>query len=76
MLTDYPDDEPPTINPGDTVTIAAFDDVPEHDFEVEEVHEDCITGVALTGPLAGCYGEPDLTMVLRVVDPTSDRQGT
>lgn len=52
------------IEPGDTVTIRAFDDVPEHQFEVHEVYDDCITGVALTGPLAGCYGEPDLDLVL------------
>ena len=68
--------KPPDINPGDIVAIAAFDDVPEHDFEVEDVHDDCVTGVALTGPLTGCYGEPDLTMVLRVVRAKADRQGT
>jgi hypothetical protein len=51
------------IRPGDVVTIQAFDDVPEHLFCVEEVHDDCITGVALTGPLAGEYGEPDLSLV-------------
>jgi hypothetical protein len=51
------------IKPGDTVTIRAFDDVPEHQFEVQEVHEDCVTGVALTGPLAGCYGEPPIDLV-------------
>ncbi|MGJ8588511.1 MAG: hypothetical protein ACSHXW_15980 [Yoonia sp.] len=51
------------IRPGDVVTIQAFDDVPEHLFCVEEVHDDCVTGVALTGPLAGEYGEPDLSLV-------------
>lgn len=51
------------IHPGSIVTILAFDDVPEHQFEVHEVHEDCVTGVALTGPLAGCYGEPELDLV-------------
>lgn len=75
MPTDHPT-KPPDIHPGDIVTIAAFDDVPEHDFEVDEVHEDCVTGVAVTGPLTGCYGEPDLTMVLRVVRAKADRQGT
>ena len=49
-----------TIRPGDVVTILAFDDVPEHLFRVDEVHDDCVTGVALTGPLTGEYGEPDL----------------
>lgn len=53
-----------TIKPGDIVRIAAFDDVPEHDFEVISVEDDCITGIALSGPLAGEYGEPDLALVL------------
>lgn len=53
---------------GDVVTIKAFDDVPEHEFLVQEVFEDCVTGVALTGPLAGEYGEPEIGMILRVVD--------
>jgi hypothetical protein len=52
-----------TIRPGDVVTIFAFDDLPEHLFRVDEVHDDCVTGVALTGPLAGEYGEPDLSLV-------------
>jgi len=51
------------IRPGDVVTVRAFDDVPEYLFRVEEVHDDCVTGVALTGPLAGQYGEPDLSLV-------------
>ena len=41
-----------TITPGCIVLIAGFDDIPEHSFRVEEVFEDCITGTALTGPLA------------------------
>lgn len=48
---------------GDVVIVAAFDDVPEHEFLVEEVHEDCVTGVALTGPLTGEYGEPEIGMI-------------
>lgn len=55
------------IHPGDTVIIAAFDEVPQHRFLVDEVHDDCITGHALDGPLAGHYGEPDREMILRVV---------
>ena len=51
------------LRPGDMVTIRAFDDIPEHLFRVDEVLEDCVTGVALTGPLAGAYGEPDLSLV-------------
>ncbi len=60
------------VSTGDVVIVAAFDEVPEHEFLVEEVHEDCVTGVALTGPLAGEYGEPELAMIVRVVGP----QGT
>ena len=56
-----------TITPGCTVLITGFDDIPEHSFRVEEVLKDCITGTALTGPLAGEYGEPDITLVLQVL---------
>ena len=55
------------LNPGCIVLIAAFDDVPEHSFRVEEVFEDCVTGTALTGPLAGDYGEPEIELILRVL---------
>lgn len=61
---------------GDVVVIGAFDEVPEHLFRIEDVLDDCITGVALTGPLAGEYGEPELAMVLRVADPNEVRLGT
>lgn len=61
------------VRAGDVVVIGAFDEVPEHEFLVEEVQEDCIQGVALTGPLQGEYGEPELSMVIRVLGP---RQGT
>ncbi len=47
------------VRAGDVVTIKAFDEVPEHLFLVQEVFEDFVAGVALTGPLAGSYGEPD-----------------
>lgn len=40
--------DPSDLTPGCIVLIAAFDDVPEHEFEVEEVFEDLVTGVALT----------------------------
>jgi hypothetical protein len=52
---------------GDEVIVAAFNDVPEHEFLVQEVFEDCVTGVALTGPLAGEYGEPGIEMIVRVL---------
>lgn len=53
----------PQIKPGDVVTILAFDDVSEHQFLVDEVYEDCVTGTAVSGPLAGLYGEPPLGLV-------------
>lgn len=55
------------LTPGCIVVIASFDDVPEHRFRVEEVFEDCVTGTALTGPLSGEYGEPDIELILRVL---------
>jgi hypothetical protein len=55
------------ITPGCVVLLASFDDIPAHQFLVEEVLKDCITGTALTGPLAGEYGEPDIALVLRVL---------
>ncbi|WP_171233974.1 hypothetical protein [Ruegeria sp. HKCCA4812] len=55
------------LNPGEVVVVQAFDDVPEHLFRIDEVFEDCVTGFALTGPLAGSYGEPDREMILRVI---------
>jgi len=67
---------PSSLHPGVVVAIEAFDDVPEHLFEVQEVYEDCITGVALTGPLSGTYGEPPLEMVLRIVPTSKDVLGT
>ena len=60
-----------TITPGCTVLIAGFDDLPAHQFLVEEVFEDCITCTALTGPLTGEYGEPDLDLVVRVLSTPS-----
>lgn len=56
-----------TLTPGCIVLIAAFDDVPEHLFKVEEVLGDCVTGFALTGPFAGDYGEPDLALIVAVL---------
>jgi hypothetical protein len=55
------------MKPGAVVVIGAFDEVPEHRFRVETVEEDHVTGVAVTGPLAGEYGEPDREMIVRVV---------
>ncbi len=51
------------MKPGDIVVIAAFDDLPEHLFRVDQVYDDCVGGYSLTGPLAGEYGEPGLEMI-------------
>ena len=55
------------ITPGCVVLIKGFDDIPAHQFLVNEVFGDFITGTALTGPLAGEYGEPEITLVLEVL---------
>ena len=55
------------ITPGCVVLIKGFDDIPAHQFLVDEVFDDFITGTALTGPLAGEYGEPEMILVLRVL---------
>ncbi len=64
------------MEPGDIVLIRAFDDVPEHWFRIDDVYDDCIAGVALTGPLQGEYGEPELSMIVRVLDPAEVALGT
>ena len=55
------------IKPGDVVVIGGFDDIPEHQFQVDEVYQDLVTGTVLTGPLAGEYGEPDIEMIVEVI---------
>ena len=55
------------LYPGCIVLIAEFDDVPEHQFQVDEVFDDLVTGIALTGPFAGEYGEPDIGMIVQVI---------
>ena len=55
------------ITPGCVVLIKGFDDIPAHQFLVDEVFNGFITGKALTGPLAGEYGEPEITLVLEVL---------
>ena len=57
------------LHPGCIVLIAGFDDIQEHQFQVEEVFDDLVTGTALTGPLAGEYGEPDIEMIAAVITP-------
>ena len=51
------------LKPNAVVVIRAFDDVPEHLFRIHSVEQDCVTGIALTGPLAGSYGEPPLELI-------------
>ena len=66
------------IRPGCIVLIAGFDDIPEHEFRIEEIYKEFVTGMALSGPFAGEYGEPDIELVLRVLlqDGNSGSQGT
>lgn len=64
------------MQPGDVVIISAFNDLPEHLFQIERVLEDHVTGIALTGPPAGAYGEPELSMILRVIENEEARLGT
>ena len=63
------------IKPGDVVVIGGFDDIPEHQFQVEEVYEDRVTGTVLTGPLAGEYGEPDREMIVEVISQGTTSDG-
>ena len=66
------------LRPGCIVLIEGFDDIPEHEFRIEEIYEEFVTGMALSGPFAGEYGEPDLKLVLRVLSQNgkSESQGT
>ena len=61
------------LDEGDIVLIAAFDDIPEHPFRVDSVFVDCVGGVSLSGPLKDEYGEPDLSMILRIVSKGVDQ---
>lgn len=56
------------LKEGDIVVIRAFDDIPEHLFQVSEVYDDCITGYSISGPLKGEYGEPAFDLILRLQD--------
>ena len=66
------------LTPGTRVLIRAFDDVPEHVFVIHTIEDGYVTGMALTGPFAGEYGEPDIELVLQVLSPDSNggSQGT
>lgn len=54
---------------GAVVRLKALGDLPSHLFEVQSVEEDCVTGVALCGPLKGEYGEPELSLIVEVCWP-------
>ena len=66
------------LTPGRHVLIRGFDEVPEHVFVIHTIEDGYVTSTALTGPLAGEYGEPDIELVLRVLSPDSNggSQGT
>ena len=55
------------IRPRCIVLIAGFDDIPEHEFRIDEIYEEFVTGMALSGPLAGEYGEPDKEMIVKLI---------
>ena len=55
------------LSPGCIVLIEGFDDIPEHEFRIEEIYEEFVTGIALSGPFAGEYGEPDIEMILKLI---------
>ena len=55
------------IKPGCIVLIAGFDDIPEHEFRIEEIYEEFVTGMALSGPFAGEYGEPEIELITAVI---------
>ena len=50
------------LTPGMQVLIRGFDDVPERIFEVHTIEDGFVTGMAVTGPFAREYGEPDLRL--------------
>ena len=66
------------LTSGKRVLIRGFDDVPEHVFVIHTIEDGYVTGMALTGPLAGECGEPDIELVLRVLSPDTNggSQGT
>jgi hypothetical protein len=52
---------------GCIVLIEGFDDIPEHEFRIDEIYEEFVTGMALSGPFAGEYGEPDKEMIVKLI---------
>ena len=62
------------ITRGCVVLIKGFDDIPAHQFLVDEVFDGFIIGKALTGPLAGEYGEPEMTLVFEVLSGSGEKR--
>ena len=56
--------------------IAGFDDIPEHEFRIEEIYEEFVTGMALSGPFAGEYGEPDKERITAVITQGTTNDST
>lgn len=54
------------LREGDVIVIRAGEDWPEHLFRVDEVYDDLVTGLSITGPLEGVYGELPLELILHV----------
>lgn len=67
--------DPARLQVGTIVLLIAFDDVPEHLFEIHSVEEDCVTGIALSGPFKGEYGEPAHTMIKAICQGYLQRPG-
>ena len=55
------------LSPGCIVLIEGFDDIPEHEFRIDEIYEEFVTGMALSRPFAREYGEPDKEMITAVI---------
>jgi len=52
--------------PGNIVVIKEQDDVPAHYFELHEVFEDLVGGLAMDGPYMGAYGQPEIEQISHV----------
>ena len=62
------------LRPGCIVLLAGLDDIPEHEFRIEEIYEAFVTGMALSGPFAGEYGEPDIEMIAKLISQGTTAQ--
>ena len=62
------------LRPGCIVLIEGFDDIPEHEFRIDEIYEEFVTGMALSGPFAGEYGEPDIEMIVKLISQGTTAQ--